>query len=42
MIAIRKEADEIISGKQPRDVNLLKNAPHPISTMLGTDSEWGR
>ena len=40
MIQIRKEAEDIITGKQPKDNNLLKNAPHPISVM--TTSEWKR
>ncbi|KAI0308152.1 pyridoxal phosphate-dependent transferase [Multifurca ochricompacta] len=31
MINIRREVEEIITGKQPRDSNVLKNAPHPIS-----------
>ncbi|KAJ3555322.1 hypothetical protein NM688_g2644 [Phlebia brevispora] len=39
---IRKEADDIISGKQPKDNNLLKNAPHPISVMTLSDAEWNR
>ena len=42
MIQIRKEADDIISGKQPKDNNLLKNAPHPISVMTVSDAEWNR
>ena len=40
MIQIRKEAEEIISGKQPKDNNLLKNAPHPVSVL--TETEWTR
>ena len=40
MIQIRKEAEEIITGKQPKDNNLLKNAPHPISVL--TQAEWDR
>jgi hypothetical protein len=42
MIQIRKEANEIISGKQPKDNNLLKNAPHPISVLTVSDAEWNR
>ncbi|KAG8850574.1 glycine decarboxylase subunit P [Tulasnella sp. 330] len=42
MIQIRKEVDEIISGAQPRENNVLKNAPHPISAMTCADSEWNR
>ncbi|CAL1695024.1 unnamed protein product [Somion occarium] len=40
MIQIRKEADEIISGKQPKDNNVLKNAPHPIAVL--TQAEWNK
>lgn len=40
MINIRKEADDIISGKQPRDNNLLKNAPHTIAVL--TEDNWDR
>lgn len=42
MIQIRKEAEEIIQGKQPKDNNILKNAPHPISVMMVSDAEWNR
>jgi hypothetical protein len=42
MIAIRKETEDIISGKQPKDNNLLKNAPHPISVIALSDAEWNR
>lgn len=42
MIEIRKEAEEIISGKQPKDNNLLKNAPHPISVIVSSEEEWKR
>ncbi|KAG9314056.1 glycine cleavage system P-protein-domain-containing protein [Chiua virens] len=42
MIQIRKEVDDIISGKQPKDNNLLKNAPHPLSTVVLSDKEWNR
>lgn len=42
MIEIRKEAEEIISGKQPKDNNLLKNAPHPISVIVSSDEDWKR
>ncbi|KAG8981600.1 glycine decarboxylase subunit P, partial [Tulasnella sp. 427] len=33
MIQIRKEAAEVMSGHQPKTNNVLKNAPHPISTL---------
>ncbi|CAE6534787.1 unnamed protein product, partial [Rhizoctonia solani] len=39
MIQIRKEAEDIITGAQPRDNNLIKNSPHPISVIVG---EWDR
>lgn len=42
MIQIRQEVDDIISGKQPRDNNLLKNAPHPASAIAVSDKEWNR
>ncbi|KDQ20303.1 hypothetical protein BOTBODRAFT_142820 [Botryobasidium botryosum FD-172 SS1] len=42
MIQIRKEAEDVITGKQPRDSNLLKNAPHPISVIALSDAEWNR
>ncbi|KAG8219512.1 glycine cleavage system P-protein-domain-containing protein [Butyriboletus roseoflavus] len=42
MIQIRKEVDDIISGKQPRDNNLLRNAPHPLSAIVLSDKEWNR
>jgi len=40
MIQIKSEADDIISGKQPRENNILKNAPHTMSTL--TAEEWNR
>jgi glycine dehydrogenase len=40
MIQIRQEAEDIITGKQPKDNNVLKNAPHPISAIAS--SEWDR
>lgn len=42
MIQIRKEAEDIITGKQPKDNNLLKNAPHPLSLVIVSDKEWNR
>ncbi|KAG1754870.1 pyridoxal phosphate-dependent transferase [Suillus paluster] len=42
MIQIRNEAEDIITGKQPKDNNLLKNAPHPLSLMVVSDKEWNR
>jgi hypothetical protein len=40
MIQIRLEVEDIITGKQPKDNNVLKNAPHPISVIVS--SEWNR
>nr|BDS00030.1 glycine cleavage system P protein [Mycoleptodonoides aitchisonii] len=42
MIQIRKEAEDVISGKQPKDNNVLKNAPHPISVIALPENEWNR
>ena len=42
MIEIRKEAEEIILGNQPKDNNLLKNAPHPISVITSSEEDWKR
>jgi hypothetical protein len=40
MIQIRLEVQDIITGKQPKDNNVLNNAPHPISAIAS--SEWNR
>nr|AAZ14908.1 glycine dehydrogenase [Coprinellus disseminatus] len=42
MIQIRKEADDVIAGKQPKENNLLKNAPHPISVISLSEDRWNR
>ncbi|KAI1789821.1 glycine dehydrogenase [Ganoderma leucocontextum] len=42
MIQIRKEAEDIITGKQPKDNNVLKNAPHPISVIALSEEGWNR
>lgn len=42
MIQIRQEAEDIITGKQPKDNNVLKNAPHPMSVIVQGDAEWNR
>ncbi|KAF7979433.1 hypothetical protein HWV62_42574 [Athelia sp. TMB] len=42
MIQIRREAEDIITGKQPKDNNLLKNAPHPASIIALSEAEWNR
>lgn len=40
MIAIRSEIDEIITGKQSKENNILKNAPHPLAVVTG--EAWDR
>ncbi|KAL0951541.1 hypothetical protein HGRIS_008225 [Hohenbuehelia grisea] len=40
MIQIRQEAEDIITGKQPKDNNLLKNAPHPIHVLTLPEDQW--
>ena len=40
MIAIREEVKEIESGKQPKDVNVLKRAPHTSTDVIQTN--WDR
>lgn len=40
MIQIRLEVEDVITGKQPKENNVLKNAPHPISVIA--TSEWNR
>ena len=42
MIQIRQEAEEVISGQQPKDNNVLKNAPHPIDVLTVSEQEWNR
>ena len=42
MITIRQEAEDVITGKQPKDNNVLKNAPHPIAVISLSESEWNR
>ncbi|KAG5353681.1 hypothetical protein C0989_003818 [Termitomyces sp. Mn162] len=40
MIQIRKEAEDVVTGKQPRDNNLLTNAPHTMTVIASDD--WNR
>ena len=40
MIQIRKEVEDVITGKQPRTNNVLTNAPHPMSVIASSD--WDR
>jgi len=42
MIQIRKEAEEVLTGQQPQDNNVLKNAPHPIGVLTVSEQEWNR
>ncbi|MDE1999056.1 MAG: aminomethyl-transferring glycine dehydrogenase, partial [Burkholderiales bacterium] len=37
MIAIREEIRQVESGQQPKDDNLLKNAPHTAAALLKSD-----
>jgi glycine dehydrogenase len=40
LILIRAEIQDIADGRQPRDNNVLKNAPHTAATVTAT--EWNR
>ncbi|KAJ3093644.1 glycine decarboxylase subunit P, partial [Phlyctochytrium planicorne] len=40
MISIRNEIRDIEEGKQPREGNVLKRAPHPVEVLVS--EEWGR
>lgn len=40
MIQIRKEAEDVVTGKQPKDNNLLTNAPHTMAVIAS--DEWNR
>ena len=40
MIKIREEAEDVVTGKQPKDNNVLKNAPHPQSVVIADG--WDR
>jgi glycine dehydrogenase len=42
MIQIRREVEDIITGRQPKENNVLKNAPHPISVIAVSDKDWNR
>lgn len=42
MIQIRAEAQAIAEGTQPRDNNVLKNAPHPPAVIALSENEWNR
>ena len=40
MITIRGEAEEIITGKQSKEDNILKNAPHSLQMLLS--DKWDK
>jgi glycine dehydrogenase len=40
MISIRQEIQDVIDGKQPKEGNVLKNAPHPVRVL--TTDNWDR
>lgn len=40
LISIRSEVDEIIEGKQSKEDNVFKNAPHPLESLL--EDKWDR
>jgi glycine dehydrogenase len=40
MISIRNEITEVVEGRQPRENNVLKNAPHTVSDVLR--EAWSR
>jgi glycine dehydrogenase len=42
MIEIRREVQEVVDGKQPRESNLLKNAPHPMNVLLASEEKWNK
>lgn len=42
MIQIREEAEEVLTGQQPKDNNVLKNAPHPIDVLTVSEQEWNK
>ncbi|KAL9608419.1 MAG: hypothetical protein Q9167_006750 [Letrouitia subvulpina] len=42
LIQIRREIGEVEEGRQPRDGNVLKMAPHSLKDLLIGDGQWGR
>jgi hypothetical protein len=42
MIQIREEAEEVLTGQQPQNNNVLKNAPHPIDVLTVSEQEWNK
>lgn len=40
LISIREEIREIEEGKQPREGNVLKNAPHTQKDLLVSEDQW--
>lgn len=41
MISIRKEIDEIVSGKADKEDNVIKNAPHTAKSVISSDWNHG-
>ena len=42
MISIRKEIELVEKGTLPRDNNMLVNAPHSITSLIGSSESWNR
>ncbi|EPQ61428.1 hypothetical protein GLOTRDRAFT_10545, partial [Gloeophyllum trabeum ATCC 11539] len=42
LIQIHQEAQDVIAGKQPKENNVLKNAPHPPQVIALPETEWNR
>ncbi|GAA97913.1 hypothetical protein E5Q_04593 [Mixia osmundae IAM 14324] len=42
MIKIKDEANAIADGQYPRDNNMIRNAPHPVSVIALGDDKWNR
>jgi glycine dehydrogenase len=41
LISIRKEIEAVEKGEQPKEKNVLKNAPHSLKDLL-SDAQWAR
>ena len=42
LISIRQEIDAVEKGKQPREKNVLRMAPHSLKDLLAGDENWNR
>lgn len=40
LIHIKGEADEVANGKADRVLNVIKNAPHTLSSLVWSDDKW--